>query len=292
MLDVIIDTLIDSIKLLPFLFLSYIIIELIEHSSSDKMKNLLSKSGKFGSLIGSLLGIVPQCGFSVTASNLYAGRIISLGTLISVYLATSDEAIPIMLSHPETFPTLIKIIILKFILGFAIGAIIDFILRKKEKSKNNTSDVEETTEHIHKLCEDCHCNCEHDSIFKSILSHTIKVFLFVMIFAFILNTIIYLIGEDLLSRILMSGTIFQPFIVAIIGLIPNCASSILITELFIEGSISFASLLTGLLAGAGIGIAVLFKVNKNLKENLKILSLTYFISVAIGIIFELIGIIF
>ncbi len=292
MLDVIIDTLLDSIKLLPFLFLSYIIIELIEHSSSNKMKSLLSKSGKFGSLIGSLLGIVPQCGFSVTASNLYAGRIISLGTLISVYLATSDEAIPIMLSHPETFPTFIKIIILKFILGFTIGAIIDLILRKKEKKNINNSNLEETTEHIHKLCEDCHCNCEHDSILKSILSHTIKVFLFVIIFAFILNTIIYLIGDDLLSRILMSGTIFQPFIVAIIGLIPNCASSILITELFIEGSISFASLLTGLLAGAGIGIAVLFKVNKNLKENLKILSLTYFISVAIGIIFELISIIF
>lgn len=292
MLDVILDTLLDSVKLLPFLFLSYIIIELIEHSSSKKMENILSKSGKFGALIGSVLGIVPQCGFSVTASNLYAGRIISLGTLISVYLATSDEAIPIMLSHPESFSTLIKVIAIKFVLGFAIGTIIDFILRKKDNNKLIDTNLKETTEHIHKMCESSHCNCEHDSILKSILSHTIKVFLFVLIFAFILNTLIYIIGEDLLAKILMSGTIFQPFIVALIGLIPNCASSILITELFIEGSISFASLITGLLAGSGIGIAVLFKVNKDQKENLKILGLTYLISVAVGIIIELLSIIF
>lgn len=292
MLDVILETLIDSVKLLPFLFLSYIIIEFIEHSSSDKMRKILFKSGKLGTLIGSILGIIPQCGFSVTASNLYAGRIISLGTLISVYLTTSDEAIPIMISHPEAYPALIKIIVLKFILGFIIGTIIDFILKNKEHKNSAISDINETTEHIHKLCENSKCNCEHDSILKSILSHTIKVFLFILIFAFILNTIIYLIGEDLLSKLLMNGTLLQPFIVALIGLIPNCASSILITELFIEGSITFASLLTGLLAGSGIGIAVLFKVNKDKKENLKILVLTYFLSVIVGIIFELVSIIF
>lgn len=291
MLDVILDTLIDSIKLLPFLFLSYVIIELIEHSSSSKMKAILSKSGKLGPLAGSILGIIPQCGFSVTASNLYAGRIISLGTLISVYLATSDEAIPVMLSHPETIKTLIKVLILKFIIGFLVGTVIDFILRKKVKKDDNDM-IESTSEHLHQICEHSHCHCESENVFKSIISHTFKVFLFVLIFAFTLNTIIHFIGNELLRHILMSGSVFQPFIVALIGLIPNCASSILITELFIDGSISFASLLTGLLSGAGIGIAVLFQVNKNAKENIKILSLTYFISVAIGIIFEIINILF
>lgn len=286
MLDVIKDTLIDSVKMLPFLFLSYLIIEFIEHKSSKKIEKILKNSGKFGPAIGAILGIFPQCGFSVTASTLYASRVITLGTLITVFLTTSDEAIPVLLTHPNSFPLMLKIIGLKFILGMCVGFIIDLIFRKKHTPKE---DVKETEEHIHHMCE--HCDCEHKGILRPALKHTIEVFIFILIFAFILNTAIYLIGEEMLSKILMSGSIFQPIIASLIGLIPNCASSVLLTELYLSGNISFASIIAGLSSGSGLGLVILFKENKNIKENLKILGIVYLIGVSIGLIIELIGII-
>ncbi|MEG2646073.1 MAG: putative manganese transporter [Clostridia bacterium] len=282
MLDIIIDTLIDSIKLLPFLFLSYLLIEFIEHKSSKKLGNILKNSGKFGPVIGSILGCVPQCGFSVTASNLFSGRVITLGTLIAVFLSTSDEAIPVLLSHPNNIGLIIKIILIKLVIGLVIGTLIDFIFRTK---KSLTTDVKEANEHIHQMCS--HCDCEH-GIFKSAIKHTISIFLFIVIVAFVLNSIIAFIGEVNLSKILMLGSIFQPFIAGVIGLIPNCASSVILTELYLSGSLSIASLIAGLCAGSGLGIIVLFRVNKNLKENLKVLAIVYLSGVSVGILIQLI----
>lgn len=283
MRDIILDTLIDSIKLLPFLILSYVIIELIEHKSSKKMEHILAKSGKFGPLLGSLLGIVPQCGFSVTASNFYAGRIISLGTLISVYLSTSDEAIPVMISHPELYKELIILLLVKFSIGFIAGFLIDLILRKINKNKTLENDYHE---HIHHdICNDC--QCDKKPIWLSVIKHSLKIFVFILIVSFILNTIIHLLGDELLKKLLLSGSIFQPFIASLIGLIPNCASSVLITELYISGSLSFASLVSGLVSAAGVGIVVLFEVNKNVKENLKILSIVYLIGSLCGILLNI-----
>lgn len=284
MKDIILDTLVDSIKMLPFLFLSYLIIEFIEHKSSKKIENTLKRSGKFGPVIGGFLGTIPQCGFSVTAATLYASRVITLGTLVAVFLTTSDEAIPVLLSHPDCMPLLLKVIGLKLIIGIVIGFIIDLIFRKKHTP---IEEKKETQEHIHSMCSNCDCN--HSGILKSSIKHTINVFLFILIFAFILNILIHYIGEEMLSKLLMSGSIFQPLVAGLIGLIPNCASSVLLTELFLSNNISFASIIAGLSSGSGLGMVILFKENKNIKENLKILGLVYLLGVSVGIIIEIIG---
>lgn len=283
MLDIIADTLIDGIKMLPFLFISYLIIEFVEHRSSEKLEKALSKSGKYGPIAGAVLGLLPQCGFSVTASNLFSGRVITLGTLIAVFLATSDEAIPVLLSHPENIGSLVLILLVKFVIAFLAGFLIDFFLRKKHSLKE---EVEEVHEHMHEMCRDC--DCEH-GIFHSAVKHTINIFIFVILVSFVLNCVIAMIGEENLSKVLMSGSILQPFVASIIGLIPNCASSVLLTELYIAGNISFASIIAGLCTGSGIGLAVLFKMNKNMKENFKILGIVYGIGVASGIVLELLG---
>lgn len=288
MKEIIIDTLLDSVKMLPFLFISYLIIEYIEHKSSKKIEKILSSSGKFGTVIGALLGCVPQCGFSLTASNLYASRVITLGTLLSVFLSTSDEAIPVLLSHPENSISILKIIATKLIIAIVIGLLIDFVMKKIHKSKNSEDHIHEVDEHIHDMCHNC--DCEH-GIFKSALKHTFEIFIFLVIVIFLLNIIVTYIGEENLSKILMSGSIFQPFIAGLIGLIPNCASSVLLTELYISGNISFASIIAGLSAGAGMGTVVLFKSNKNIKENIKIIVLLYLAGTLSGFIIELIGLI-
>ena len=286
MKDIILDTVIDSVKMLPFLFLSYLIIEYIEKKSSKKIQNMLSSSGKFGPIVGSLLGCFPQCGFSVTAASLYAGRVISVGTLIAVFLTTSDEAIPVLISNPGSLGILFKIILTKLVIGIIFGLVIDYILRKKSSKKDT---AKEAKEHIEKMCD--HCDCKHSGVIKSAIKHTVSIFFFILIVSFILNLIIWLIGDEMLSKILMSGTIFQPLIASLIGLIPNCASSVLLTELYLNGSISFASIIAGLSSGSGIGLVVLFKENNNIKENLKILGTVYLIGIITGFIIELIGII-
>lgn len=283
MIDVILDTLIDSIKMLPFLFVAFLIIEYIEHKNSKKIRNTLVNSGKFGSIVGALLGSFPQCGFSVTASNLYASRVITLGTLISVFIATSDEAILVLLSNPGSAQDILKIMALKIVIAIIIGMIIDTILRRIMKNEIGNSSIEKD---IHKnLCS--HCDCEH-SMTKSVIRHTVNIFIFIIIISLILNTLISLIGEDRLSRILLNGSIFQPFIAALIGMIPNCASSVILTKLYLTGTVSFAAIIAGLCTGAGIGLAVLFKVNKNLKENITILGILYFVGVLSGIVIEII----
>lgn len=284
--DVILDTLIDSIKMLPFLFISYIIIEYIEHKASDKIKNILSNSGKYGSVLGGLLGAVPQCGFSVTAASLYSGRIITLGTLVAVFLSTSDEAIPVMLSSSESIPKILPIIAIKVAIAVVFGIIVDIIFKSKKGKKN--ADEEAREEHIHNMCSDC--DCEH-GIFKSAIHHTIHIFIFILMATFVLNFLIAIIGEENLGKILLSGNIFQPLVAGVIGLIPNCAASVVLTELYLAGNISFGSIIAGLSAGSGIGLVVLFKENKNIKENLKILGIVYVIGTVTGIVFDLIGIV-
>jgi len=284
LLEILEDAIIDSIKLLPFLFVSYLIIELIEHKATDKIKKYLLKSGKFGSIVGALFGVIPQCGFSVTASTLYAGRVITIGTLVAVFISTSDEAIPVLLSNPGSLPKILPIIITKVLLAIVVGLVIDFfIVRKKAENK----ELEEK-DHIHEMCEHCHCK---ENIFLSVLKHTFDVFIFIFLFNVILNLLITLIGEENLSKLLLSGNVLQPIVSALIGMIPNCAASLLLTELYIDGTISFASIISGLSVGAGVGIIVLFKENKNLKENLKILIGTFLVSVIFGILIELLGVI-
>ena len=280
MFDVIIDTIIDSIKLIPFLFVAFLIIELFEHKFDEKIKNIILKTRKIGPVIGSMFGIIPQCGFSVLATNFYITRVISIGTLVSIYLSTSDEMLPIMLSEGVKGSTIFGILLIKFICGIIFGFIIDSLVRiKNNKIKYN-----------YHLCEEDHCDCEH-GIFKSVLKHTLNTITFIFLISLILNTMFQYIGEDLISKIFMKNNIFGPFIGAIIGLIPNCGASVIITELFLKGVINLGTCIAGLLTGSGVALLLLIRSNKNIKENIFIISTLYLIGVLVGIFIELIGII-
>lgn len=281
MKDIILDTLLDTIKLIPFLFIAFLLIELIEHKLSKQNKKIITKSKKYGPLIGSLLGALPQCGFSVMATNLYVTRIITLGTLISIYLSTSDEMLPILISEKAPISLISKIILIKILLGIIYGIILDIISTKilKRKEKENFE-----------ICNHEHCHCEENILLSSI-NHTLKIALFILITTFILNTLFHYVGEEYLSKILLKNTILGPFITCLIGLIPNCGASVILTELYLNNAISLPSLISGLLSSSGSALLVLFKSNKNLKENIFITSILYLIGIITGIILELINLI-
>ena len=276
MLDIILDTLIDSIKLLPFLFVTYLILEYLEHKTGGKAQNVIKKSGKFGPAIGSLLGIVPQCGFSAAAANFYAGRVISLGTLIAIFLSTSDEMLPILISEAAPISLIGKVILIKLLIGMVCGFIIDLFSKFNNKEKN----IEKEIEH---LCEHDHCDCEH-GVVKSAIKHSLNIFIFIIIVSFILNLLIHFIGEDTISSIFNSNKILGPILASFVGLIPNCASSVILTQLNLSGVIPLSTMISGLLVNAGLGLLVLFRVNNNLKENILITTLLYVIGVLSGFI--------
>lgn len=275
MFDIIKDTLIDSIKLFPFLFITFIIIELIEHKLGGKSKEKL-KSSNYGPIVGSLLGIVPQCGFGASAVNLYITRIISLGTLIAIFLSTSDEMLPVLIANQVSIVLIIKILLIKIVIGILCGIVIDIIIKPKK----------EIVEHF-KICDDDHCDCEH-SIVRSSLKHTLNILIFIIIISFILNYIITLIPSKTLESLFYSNNVLGPIISSLIGLIPNCSASVLITQLYIDNIISFGTTMSGLLSGSGVALLVLFKQNKNIKENIFILLILYIIGVISGIILNII----
>jgi hypothetical protein len=253
--------------------------EYIEHKTSNKVKQVIQKSGKFGPLLGGIVGIVPQCGFSVSATNLYSARVITLGTLISVYLTTSDEMLPILISETMPASTILTILGIKLVIGVLAGFIIDFVARKLHKEKEETK--------IEEICEHEHCHCEKN-IALSALKHTLNIFLFIFIITLVINGIIEIIGQENLANIVSKNVILGPIVAGIIGLIPNCASSVVLTELFVENVISMPILISGLCVNAGVGLLVLFKTNENKKENLKIIGLLYAIGVISGLILEII----
>lgn len=277
-LDVILDAVIDSAKVLPFLFAVYLLIEYIEHRSSDKLGKALQKMGPFGAVGGSILGAIPQCGFSVVASNLYTGRLISMGTLIAVYLSTSDEAIPLLISNPEFADKLWKLILIKTLAGIAAGIIVDVVLRIAGKNQSE--------EPFKELCDDC--DCEHHSILHSALHHTLHIIIFILAVNLILGFVMEFAGIDAVKTIMMSDSAFQPFIAAIVGFIPNCAASVVLTQLYMQDIVSFGALISGLCTGAGMGLLVLFKINKHYRENFLIMGILYISAVATGFITNII----
>ena len=283
--EVILDGLIDVLKLIPFLFIAFLILEYIEHKMSKKNKDILSNNKKLGPLVGSLLGAFPQCGFSSLATNLFSSRVITLGTLIAIYLSTSDEMLPLMIAEKINVLTIVEIIGTKFVIGLIFGYLIDLIYRKKFKKE------EKIDSHIHDMCHDHDCHCE-EGILKSSLIHTLKITLYIFIATILIGSLIHFIGEDSIKNILKHGNILTYFLSSLIGLIPNCASSVIITELYLNNMISLGTLLSGTLTGAGVGLLILFKENKNIKENLIIVSIIYFIGVLIGFLIDLIGVTF
>ena len=278
MLDIIADTLLDALKLLPFLFLTYLLMEFIEHKMGERTEKIIHRSGRLGPLFGSLCGCVPQCGFSAAASNFYACRVITLGTLISVYLSTSDEMLPIMISERAGAKLIFTVIGIKIIYGMLIGFIIDFVFRRKDD-----------TPRIHELCEHEKCHCENN-IFIPALRHTGEIILYIVIISFVLNTVIYYVGEENIKSVILNKPILGEAISGVVGLVPNCAASVIITELFLEGLLDFGSLMAGLFVGAGVGLLILFKVNRSIKENFAVLGVLYASGVLGGIIIDLIGI--
>lgn len=280
LLEILKETSLDTLKLIPFLFITYLIMEYIEHKTSEKVKDTIQKSGKFGPLLGASVGIFPQCGFSVSATNLYAARVITLGTLISVYLTTSDEMLPILLTEAIPVSTILIILGIKLIIGIIAGFAIDTIIRLVKKDKKEEQKIEE-------MCEHEHCHCE-EGIVVSSAKHTLNIIVFIFLITLVINGIITLIGEDTIANFLSRNLVLGPIIAGIIGLIPNCASSVILTELFVENVISMPVLISGVSVNAGVGLLVLFKTNKNIKENLSILGLLYIIGVLSGIILQVI----
>ena len=291
MLEIIDETLIDAVKLLPFLFITYLIMEYIEHKMGHKTKSAIKKSGKWGPIIGSILGVFPQCGFSVSATNLYAGRVITLGTLIAVYLSTSDEMLPIFISEAVSPVIILKILGIKLIIGMIAGVIIDLFVHLIIKNKNkkivqqNEEDSEE--DEIGHMCEEEHCHCNESGILKSAIHHTLSILVFIVLITFIINTVVHFVGEETIAGWILNKPVIGPVIASLIGLIPNCAASVIITNMYLENVISLGSMISGLLTGAGVGLAVLFKTNNRIKENMSIIILLYAIGVLVGIILEL-----
>ena len=277
--EVLLDALIDSAKMLPFLFLAFLLMEFIEHRAGEKLVNFLQKNGggRVGSAaVGAVVGCVPQCGFSVAASNLYAGGVISVGTLIAVFISTSDEAIPILLAHPERAYVIWKLIAAKIIIAAAAGIIADIIVKIFK--------LERDGEAIEDICSESGCGCGSHGIWYSSLKHTVNIFVFILIVNLILGFVMAFVGAEAVEDFLGSMGIFQPIVTGLVGMIPNCAASVLVTELYAEGAIPFGSAMAGLCTGAGVGLAVLFRANKNLRENLIIMGIVYTVGVLSGII--------
>ncbi len=279
MVDCLLDGLIDTLKLLPYLFITFIVLEFIEHKLTKKNQKVLSKNKKYGPIFGGLLGALPQCGFSSMAANLYSAKVITMGTLIAVFLSTSDEMIPIMISEKVDIILLVRILLFKIIVGIIIGFMVDsFHRRKQEIDEKN----------IEEICENDHCSCNEDGILLSSIKHTLKIGLFILIANILINITIFNIGEENVSNLLLHGNILTYFAASLIGLVPNCAGSVIITELYLSNLITIGTLLAGLLTGSGLGILLLFRTNKDLKENIAILLKIYFVGVIVGMLVDLV----
>ncbi len=277
-------TLEESINLLPLLFITYLIMEIMEHRTGKAAEDQIRRAGKFGPVWGGILGIVPQCGFSTAASSLYAGRVITVGTLLAVYLSTSDEMIPIMISESVPMATIAKIVVTKVLIAIISGLAIELILRKLMNKK-------EQQVGIHEVCVEEHCGCEH-GILRSALHHTVSIFGYILLVTLIMNLVVELIGEETLAVFFTGIPVLGQMIAALVGLIPNCASSVVITELYLAGIIGAGAMMAGLLVNAGVGVLVLMKLSRNWRQNSKIVGALYGLGVFWGVVIQAAGIAF
>lgn len=284
--DVLADAVIDTVKLIPFLFLTYLLMEWLEEKTGEKAVSIIRRNGRWGPVIGAALGVVPQCGFSAAAASLYSGGLITVGTLLAIFLSTSDEMLPIMISEAVSPLIIGKILLTKIVLGLLFGIGIDTLNKFRHRWKKDKE------KHIHDLCEQDHCHCEEGNVFLSALRHTIQIVIFILIFTFVIGLLIELVGEDAIGTFLTSRPVTGVLLSALIGLIPNCGASVTITELYLRGILSPGQMTAGLLVGAGVGLMVLFRTNRRLVENLKITGILYLAGVLGGWIIELTGIVF
>ncbi len=270
-LDILTDTLLDIGKMLPFLFIACLVVELTEQRQSDRFIRALTHSGPVGPLFGALLGVIPQCGFSAMAANLYAGRIISLGTLLAVFLSTSDEAFFVLLTTSQGRSALIQVIGLRLVLAVLLGLLFNRTTSLEHPSQLDCSPEEEA---------------ESGIPWKAALAHTSNLTLYLLLFAFCINLVMAYFGENMIAQLLGSAGLFQPVIAAVIGMIPNCAASVLIGELYLSGALSFASLAAGLSSVTGLGLVVLFRSNPNRKQNIVITLILFASASGLGIVLQ------
>ncbi len=279
--EVLLDGLLDTLKLLPFLFLTYLLMEFIEHRASDKAERFMQKAGAFGPMVGGLLGLVPQCGFSSAAANLYTGRVITTGTLIAVFLSTSDEMLPLLIGGSMPLGKVALVLGYKAGVAILVGFLADLLLRLLHKNGEKI-DIDE-------ICKNDNCHCER-GILHSAIHHTLTITLFVFLITLALNALIFFLGEERLGSVLNVVPGLSYIVAAFFGLIPNCAASIALTKLATDGLISTGAMLSGLFPAAGVGILVLLKQNKHPKENLLILLSTVATGILFGLLADLIGV--
>ena len=301
----------DTLYLIPFLFVTYLAMEWLEHKAGDKAEEAVRRAGAAGPVVGALVGIVPQCGFSAAAATLWAGRVITLGTLFAVFLSTSDEMLPIFLAEQVAPMTILKIMGVKLIIGMVMGFVVDAAIRLARRDREKLR--------IHELCERDHCHCngdcetceqqpelaydfEHDeehehhheggSILRSALKHTVQVTVFIFVITLVLDGALELVGEDALAAFLGSNPVLSVLGSALVGLIPNCAASVVIAQLYVEGALGAGAMMAGLLVSAGVGLLVLFRTNRGLRQNLIVLAGLWATGVFWGLIISAFGIVF
>jgi len=300
--EIFFDSLIDTAKMIPFLLVVYAAIEVLEHYYGDQLKKIVSRAGKAGPIIGAIVGSIPQCGFSVVFAALYTKNLITIGTLIAVFLSTSDEAIPVILGQPDRASIILPIIGVKIIIAIISGYIIDIFFRKANKKSLNSMECQNQDcklqyHHHNESVENLGC-CGHHPIDKKIdfkeiifhpIIHTLKISFFIFIITFIIGSVLTAFDEQQLSQIFFNQSFLQPVIASLIGLIPNCASSVAITQLYLDQIIDFPSVIAGLLAGAGLGLIVLFREKGFIKKAFVVLSILFLVSVISGIFLETIN---
>lgn len=291
-LHALIHTLEHTWYMLPVLLLVYLFIEILEHKAVDKLRRILARKN-LGIVSAAALGLFPQCGFSVAAANLYSEKLISAGVVAAVFVATSDEAFPILVANPTSAKWLLPTLVIKLVWAIGVGYFVNLIFKiarlDRADAQAHAHEHSSHHEHVHKAGEHHHCaHCDSDKgIIKATVSRTLSIFVFIFITSFVLHLAIDLIGQDSLGVILMSDSLFQPLLAALVGLIPNCAASVVTTELFVSGAIGYGSLVASLCAGAGVGMLVLFRVNKSHKQNFAILGIVYLTSALLGTVIEI-----
>ena len=276
--EILLDAVKDSVNLIPFLFLTYLVLEAVEAHASEKMVSLVGSERWFDPILGALLGVVPECGFSAAAASLFSGGAVTIGTLVAVFLATSDEMLPIFISENVPVSFIVRVLAVKVAIAAIVGVALNLLFTRRHKSLENTE------ERIEELCENSHCACtEHEGIVKPALIHTAEIVVFVLIVNLVLNTLVELGGEAVLEKLALGNPVLSCMVTALVGLIPNCAVSVAITELYLNGALSLSAMLSGLLTGSGVGMLVLFRTNRHGKENFMILGIVYVCGVLGGL---------
>ena len=297
LLHVLEHSVMDTLRLVPFLLVTYLAMEALEHSAADKVQSVVERSGKAGPAVGSLLGALPQCGFSAMAATLYAGRVVTVGTLVAVILSTSDEMVPVFLAHGEPLDRMLAIMGAKVLVGLVVGFAVDAALRAMRRSGDGRA-------HIHELCERAHCHCDDDndhghehghgrwSIVRSALVHTAQVSAWILAITFAFGLIIELVGTDALAAAGANHPVRATFLAALVGMIPNCGASVAITELYLEGALAAGPMLAGLLASGGVGLLVLWRTNADMRQNAIVTVFVYAVAVVTGLLAGALGILF